>query len=411
MKTANIMKVVCAAGLTVACTWGLAGCTSGNSSGTGGVAATVNGTEIQEDKVTSMIESIRTQSQLDTEDAWGKWLAENSMTPESVREEMIDSFVQEELVKQGAKEKNVTVESSEIDTIVDQMKGNFESDETWQQALTQAGFTEDEYRTRIESQLIQNKLMESFTVNEEPSQEDLLQYAQMYASAYTGAKRSSHILFDAADEANAQSVLEQINSGSLDFAEAAKQYSKDTGSAEKGGDVGWDKLNSFVTEYTDALTGLEKDQVSGLVKSTYGFHVIKCTDVFTAPEQVTSTDQIPVEFLDTIKSSLSQQKQQEAYQAWFTEFEEKADININTMPQGLPYVVDMSKYPAPATDESATTDGSTSGDTAAAPEGTNTEAPATEGDTKGETTMDNGAVSEGSENTSEQPKAEGEASK
>ena len=38
------------------------------------------------------------------------------MTPESVREEMIDSFAQQELIKQGAKEKNITVESSEIET-------------------------------------------------------------------------------------------------------------------------------------------------------------------------------------------------------------------------------------------------------------------------------------------------------
>ncbi len=53
-------------------------------------------------------------------------------------------------------------------------------------------------------------------------------------------------------------MLDQINSGQLDFAEAAKQYSQGNaegtgGSAAKGGDVGWDKLSSFVTEYTDGL--------------------------------------------------------------------------------------------------------------------------------------------------------------
>ena len=96
--------------------------------------------------------------------------------------------------------------------------------------LEQAGMTEDEYRSEIELQLKAKELYNTFTSSEEPSNDDMLQYAQMYASAYDGAKRSSHILFDSDDEATAQDVLNKINSGELDFAEAAKQYSKDTGS-------------------------------------------------------------------------------------------------------------------------------------------------------------------------------------
>lgn len=49
--------------------------------------------------------------------------------------------------------------------------------------------------------------------------------------------------------------------------------------------MGWDKTSSFVQEYTDALSGLEKDQVSGLVTSSYGIHIIKCTDVYNAPKE------------------------------------------------------------------------------------------------------------------------------
>ena len=231
MKTANIMKAVCVAGLAATCVWGLAACADGASASgtktyTGGVAATVNGTEIPEDEVTGMVESIRSQMSMTDADTWGQWLADNAMTPESVREEMIDSFAQQELIKQGAKEKNISVESSEIDDIVNKTKANYEDDEKWKAALEQAGFTEEKYRENVESQLLQKKLTESFASDEEPSQEDLLKYAQMYASAYDGAKRSSHILFDSGDEATAQSVLDQINSGQLDFAEAAKQYSR-----------------------------------------------------------------------------------------------------------------------------------------------------------------------------------------
>lgn len=373
MKTANMIKVVCIAGLTVACAWSLAGCSgASNSKGSGSVAATVNGTEISEDTITSYIESFRSSSSLTDETEWGQWLADNSLTPEGVREEIIDSFVTRELVKQGADEKGITVDSSEIDSYVAKTKQNYETDEKWQAALTQAGMTEQDYRDELELQIKSKNLQESFASTEDPSNEELIQYAQMYATAYDGAKRSSHILFDAADQQTAQKVLDQINAGTLDFAEAAKQYSKDSGSASNGGDVGWDKLNSFATAYTTALKDLQKDQVSGLVTSDYGIHIIKCTDVFTAPSEVTSLDQIPTAFLDNIKKALASQKKSEAYQAWMEEYKENADIVVNSMPEGLPYAVDMSKFQS-----STSTDESTDASSTSSSDGTSSSGTAT----------------------------------
>ena len=88
----------------------------------------------------------------------------------------------------------------------------------------------------------------------------------MYATAYDGSKRSSHILFNSDDEATAQEVLDKLNSGELDFVDAVKEYSQDPKvSVEKDGDVGWDKTSNLVTEYTDGLASLLKDQLSGLV--------------------------------------------------------------------------------------------------------------------------------------------------
>lgn len=267
----------------------------------------------------------------------------------------------------------MTVEDSEIDAYVDRIKSNYDSDEKWQQALQQAGFDDEaDYRESIKEGLTGNALMESFEV-EEPTDEAVVEYAAT-AITFDVAKRSSHILFDINDQQTAQSVLDQINAGSLDFAEAAKEYSTDTGSAQNGGDVGWDQLTSFVEEYQTALDGLAVGQVSGLVESDYGWHIIKCTDEFTPPEQITSIDQLPQEFADTYRESVKQQDQQEAYQAWFYEFKEGADIVINDMPAGLPYAVDMSQYQtedessdeaaADAPSDEAASDDSASGESA-----------------------------------------------
>ena len=187
-------------------------------------------------------------------------------------------------------------------------------------------------------------MIESFADDAAPTDEQLLTAASTYATYYDGAKRSSHILFDASDTETAQQVLDQINAGTLDFATAAEQYSKDTGSAAQGGDVGWDKLSSFVTEYTNGLKELSEGQVSGLVTSSYGIHIIKCTQVFNAPDEITSIDQIPSEFVETIRSMVLQQNEQTAYSDWLSSCRDSSDVVINDMPSGLSYYVDMSKY-------------------------------------------------------------------
>ncbi|MCI8469821.1 MAG: peptidylprolyl isomerase [Eggerthellaceae bacterium] len=348
MKKLSVAKSVCAAGLALACVWGIAGCSGGTTVNgvklTGGTAATVNGTAIPEDDVTLEVQAIRERMALTDEQAWGEWMAQNDFTPETVREQVIETLVNQELVRQLSKDSDIVVEKAEIDSYVDDMRSRYDTQEQWEAALEAAGLTEDEYRESIELSLLSNRLMETIDTESEPAAEDMLNYAKMFASSYDGAKKSSHILFSSDDEATAQEVLDKINSGELDFAAAAQQYSKDTGSAAAGGDVGWDKLTSFVTEYQTALDGLDEGAVSGLVPSQFGIHIIKCTDVFEAPEEVTSTDQLPEEFVESISTMLTQSQSSQNYSTWLSEQRETADVVINPMPEGLPYYVDMTQF-------------------------------------------------------------------
>lgn len=411
MKKLSVAKSVCAASLALACAWGIVGCGGGTTVNgvklTGGTAATVNGTEIPEDDVTLEVQAIRERMGLTDEQAWGEWMAQNGFTPETVREQVIDGLVNEELIRQITKEQEITVDAAEIDGYVDSMRSRYESDEQWQDALEQAGLTEEEYRENIELSLLSNRLMETVATDDEPAAEDMLTYAQMFASSYNGAKRSSHILFDSGDKATAQEVLEKINAGQLDFAEAAKQYSKDTGSAANGGDVGWDKLTTFVDEYQTALNDLDNGAVSGLVPSQFGIHIIKCTDVFTAPSEVTSTDQLPEEFVTSIRTMLSQSQSSQGYTTWLTEQREAADVVVNPMPEGLPYYVDMTQFET--ADEGADNPDTGTG-TEGGTEGVTPEAP-TEGDAapEGDAADEGAAAGEGDaakEGAADQP-AEG----
>lgn len=348
MKKLSFAKSLASVGLAAVCALGIVGCseqTSDTPTYTGGVAATVNGVEIPEDKVTQAIQDIRAQMSLTEEDAWGQWLADNDYTPESVREEIVNSFVDQELVKQGGEAEGITADPTEIDQYVETMRGHYDSDSAWAEALEAVGMTEDGYRDNIALSLVSQQLQEKVGEGAaEPTDEEVLESAKTYVSSYDGAKKSSHILFEASDEAQAQEVLDKINAGELDFATAAESYSKDTASAAEGGNVGWDRLSNLVTEYTTALADLNKGDVSGLVTSTYGIHIIQCTDVFEAPEELTSLDQLPTEFQDSIRTMLQSSNQSNAYYTWLEEQRNAADIQINDMPEGLPYYVDMANY-------------------------------------------------------------------
>lgn len=401
MKLDRLVKAAILACVMAACVCVIAAC----SEGTNGVAATVNGTEIMEQDVTDQIQHTRAQSGLDDEERWGKYLAQNDLTPDSVRSTRIDIMTEKELIKQGAADLDITVEESDVDEAVNKFKENYSTDEAWQKALKQANFTEESYRKTIEQDMYEKKIGEYFDEQEvEITDEDYLTQAKAYASNYNDAKRVSKIVFavedtsdteamDAAKE-KADALLAQINAGSIDFADAAKQNSDDSESAEKGGDIGWDKLATLDEEYTTALTDLEVGSVSDPFKTSEGYVIVKVTDKYTAPseDEITSITDLPEDFQNPIKEMTASVKANTLYTEWLDKLKEDADIHVNDMPKGLPYDVDVEKYKtesdaAADTDAASTEDAATAeADAAAADPGATPDATATPSDATATTT-------------------------
>ncbi|MDV7104012.1 peptidylprolyl isomerase [Vibrio sp. TH_r3] len=111
----------------------------------------------------------------------------------------------------------------------------------------------------------------------EISDEQAQEYYQANLDKYstTEQREVSHILVQGDDEAKAQAILDELNSGA-DFAELAKVKSEDIGSSEQGGSLGWIEKDVMDPDFEAAAFGLENiGDTSGLVKSTFGYHIIK----------------------------------------------------------------------------------------------------------------------------------------
>lgn len=120
--------------------------------------------------------------------------------------------------------------------------------------------------------------------------------------------RARHILFSVKEDApqaevdkvkaEAQKVLDQAKKGA-DFAELAKKYSQDPGSANKGGDLGFFTKERMVPAFSKAAFSLKPGQISDLVRTQFGFHIIKVEE--THPESTTPLDQVKNEIELTLK--------------------------------------------------------------------------------------------------------------
>lgn len=332
----------------------ITGCTAGDEADTeilesdtgltGGVAATVNGVDIEEDKVTRAINNMRLSYNYAEDEDWKEYLKGQNETPESMRDQTLGTLIDQQLILQFAEQRGVTTTDEEIQSYVDEMAANYTTPEKWDEARKEGGFeTDDDYKEALRYSILQTKLQEGFEEAVQLDDAGLLAKAQESATSYSGAKRSSHILFNAEDQETAQDVLTRIQTGELAFEDAVQEYSQDEGSKENGGDVGWDLLNTFVTEYTDALSGLNKGEVTkDLVESKYGWHIIMVTDVFEAPETIESLDQVPDEFLEEIRTTAADTDSESAMDDWLLEMKQTSDVVINPMPEDVPYNVDMS---------------------------------------------------------------------
>jgi peptidyl-prolyl cis-trans isomerase D len=126
---------------------------------------------------------------------------------------------------------------------------------------------------------------------------------------------------DAAMKAKAEGILKQLQAGA-DFAKLAKDNSQDTGSAAQGGELGWIVKGQTVPEFEKAAFSLPPGQTSGLVKTTYGYHII----------QVEKHEQAHLQPFDEAKGQLTSEYMQRAQSSNMQNLADKAVAELHKDP-------------------------------------------------------------------------------
>ena len=142
--------------------------------------------------------------------------------------------------------------------------------------------------------------------------------------------RASHILFktegkdEAAVRKTAEGVLARVKAGG-DFAALAKQYSEDPESAVKGGDLDYFARGAMVAEFDQTAWSLKPNEISDLVKSQYGFHIIKLVDHRAA--QTRTLDELRPQLEEQIKNEKAQMEAVRVASEIATEIKAPADLD------------------------------------------------------------------------------------
>ena len=247
------------------------------------VAVTVNGTVITEGRIEEILKPRMEQMAGRVSDG---------MMPQyrqQIRKRIIDQLVVEELLAQKEKQKNIDVNQSELDQQINKQitEQNLTIDE-FKALLKAYGTNFSNYQQDVRKRLMFEKLVETEFAQkiQTPTTEQTKAYYDENLQQFSEPEKihAKHILIKSEDgndpnqaklraKAKVQEILEQIKAGG-NFEELAKQYSA-CPSGKGGGDLGMQPKGTFVPEFEKAAYALKPGQVSDVIETGFGFHIIK----------------------------------------------------------------------------------------------------------------------------------------
>jgi peptidyl-prolyl cis-trans isomerase SurA len=240
------------------------------------IAAVVDKEIITESELNERVQFVAFQNRID-------------IKTKGIHKQVLDGMITEKLLLAQAKLDSVEVKEDEITAALDQQILNFVRQVGSEQRVEQMygksiARIKREYREDIKNQLLVQHVRQQHEEKLSVTRREVEDFFAMYKDSLPAVPEEftiSHIYCipkpDSALEAKTRSIMQSIEDSIRaggDFADFAKRYSAD-GTAEHGGDLGWAKRGDYVHDFEIAAFGLKEGELSAIVKTPFGFHLIQ----------------------------------------------------------------------------------------------------------------------------------------
>jgi foldase protein PrsA len=235
-------------------------------------------------------------------------------------QEALSVLIDGKLIDLEVKDKKIKVSDKEVDDELATFVESTGGEEAFKAALEQSGMNEKEFKENIVEYLSLRKLLEPRI---EITDEEIEAYYEEHKEQLGQPEevQASHILVE--DEKTAKEVEQKLKDGG-DFAKLAEEFSKDPSNASNGGELGYFGKGKMVPEFEEAAFAMKVDEISGPVKTSHGYHIIKVTDKKEAKEASLKDSK------DQIRDAIFEQKMQTEYEVLMGELKEKYKVE-NTL--------------------------------------------------------------------------------
>jgi peptidyl-prolyl cis-trans isomerase C len=291
------------------------------------VIAKVNEVEIMEEEVEKEVQNIIAQHQ-------------NNFTPEQIetakpkiRQQAVEATINKYLLNFKVSQNNIQISPEQVEQEFDAITKRFPSQDAFEDQLKQVGITGDQIKSDLEQQLKVDLLVRTHISGLElkVTEQEVSGFFNDNPDNFKMPERvkASHVLFkvdpDASNDLKAQkrlelsSLLGKIEKGA-EFANIAKQHSE-CPSKEQGGDLGFFDRGKMVKPFEDIAFKLNVGEVSEIVETKFGYHIIKLMERKTA--ETATFDEVK----DKIFQHLVAVKEQDAFVQYIETLRKAANID------------------------------------------------------------------------------------